>query len=184
MDLKWDYYLTSNELISLGAFYKYISNPIGRVNKDGGTALLLTYYNISDRADVAGIEFEIRKNIFNRAISRGRFNRLSFGASASYIYSAMAFDDDENRATPAARTTQLEGASPFIVNGDLSYNYTAGETSITASLVVNYFSDRVYTLGTAGYNDIVEKGVATLSFVSSFKVNTIAAGKHGLVKYE
>jgi outer membrane cobalamin receptor len=64
----------------------------------------------------------------------------------------------------------LEGASPFLVNGDLSYNYTAGDTSITTSLVVSYFSDRVQTLGTSA-NDIIEEGVATLSFVSSFKVN-------------
>lgn len=167
VDLKWEFYPTSNELISLGAFYKYIARPIGLVNK-ASSAMTLEYDNIANHADVAGIELEVRKNIFNRTIGRGRFNRLSFGVNASYIYSAMLFDP--KGTTP--RTTAMEGATPFLVNGDLSYNYTSGETSITASLVVNYFSDRIYSLGALTYvHNIIEEGVPTLSFVSSFKVN-------------
>ncbi len=46
LDLKWDYYITNNELFSINTFYKYIQNPIGRVDQ-GNSAGLLTYDNIA-----------------------------------------------------------------------------------------------------------------------------------------
>ena len=43
--------------------------------------------------------------------------------------------------------------------------------SFINTLVFNYVSDRVYTIGTEGYEDIMENGVPTLDFVSSAKLN-------------
>ena len=37
----------------------------------------------------------------------------------------------------------------------------------------NYFSDRIYTIGTEGYQDIIENGIPTLDFVASTQL-----GKH------
>ena len=69
--------------------------------------------------------------------------------------------------------SQLEGAAPWIVNADLNYLYRTGGNSFTAALVFNYFSDRIYTIGTEGYQDIVENGIPTLDFVASAQL-----GKH------
>ena len=33
----------------------------------------------------------------------------------------------------------------------------------------NYFSDRIHTIGTIGYEDIMEEGTATLNLISSYK---------------
>src|SRR5690606_35696125 len=49
VDLRWDYYMNPGELLTLTGFYKYIVNPIGRVDQ-GNSAGLLTYDNISDHA--------------------------------------------------------------------------------------------------------------------------------------
>ena len=167
VDLKWDYYLSPSELISVCGFYKYIVNPIGRVDQ-GNSAGLLTYENISPKATVAGVEVEVRKNIFNKTSpGTSRINSLSLGMNASYIYSNLELDI----INTVKRSTQLEGASPFIVNSDVSYNFTSNDKNLIASLVLNYFSGRIYTLGTRGYNDIIEEGVITLTAVSSFKVS-------------
>src|SRR5690625_7921195 len=40
-----------------------------------------------------------------------------------------------------------------------------------SSLVFNYFSDRIHTNGTLGFEDIIEEGVPTLDFVTSFSFN-------------
>ncbi|MGC3979312.1 MAG: TonB-dependent receptor [Paludibacteraceae bacterium] len=48
-DLKWDYYLTPSELISLTGFYKYIKMPIARAYEANGAGYF-TYDNISDNA--------------------------------------------------------------------------------------------------------------------------------------
>ncbi len=163
-DLKWDWYISSSELLSLGAFYKHIVDPIGRVDK-GNSAGLLAYDNISKSADVAGIEMEVRKNLINTTTARQNMRRLSVGLSASYIHSDLTLDI----ANTAPRRTGLEGASPFLVNGDVSYNLSSGERVLNLSLVANWFSDRIHTLGTRGYNDIMEQSALTLSAVASWR---------------
>ena len=54
---------------------------------------------------------------------------------------------------------------------DLSHNFTKGERSFVNTLVLNYVSDKIYTIGTQGYQDIMEQGVLTLDFVSQAKLN-------------
>lgn len=167
IDLKWDYYMSPGELLSVTGFFKYVVDPIGRVDQ-GNSAGLLTYDNISDHALVGGVELELRKNIFNRFnTEREQMNRLSAGLNASYIYTNLELDVLN---TPA-RESELEGASPFLMNFDLSYNYAKKEKSFVASLIFNYFSDRIHTIGARGYNDIIEEGVPTLDFASSYSFN-------------
>lgn len=167
VDLKWDYYITPSELISLTGFYKIIRHPIGRADQ-GNSAGLLEYTNISDKANVAGMEVEIRKNIFSRTNTGSTtLNRLSAGINASYIYSSLMV---KLLNTPE-RNTQLEGAAPFIANFDISHTYTNERKSFVNSLVFNYFSNRIHTIGSRGYKDIIEKGVPTLDFISSAKLN-------------
>ena len=166
LDLKWDWYPSSSELLSLGVFYKYIANPIGRVDQ-GNSAGTLTYDNLSKKADIAGVELEVRKNIINTTTIRRNMRRLSVGLNASYIHSALDLDV----ANTPRRRTGLEGASPWLVNGDVSYNYSSGERALNISLVGGWFSDRIHTLGTQGFNDITEESVFTLSLVSSYRIN-------------
>ncbi len=120
-------------------------------------------YGEDPKADVAGVEFEMRKNIFNTTTIRRNMRRLSLGVNASYIHSRLEFTAENT--TP--RNTGLEGASPWLVGGDVSYNWSSGEKAFNVSLVAGWFSDRVHTLGTRGYKDTVEEGVMTISVVSS-----------------
>ncbi len=167
VDLKWDYYITPSELISLTSFYKIIQNPIGRADQ-GNSAGLLEYTNISDKANVAGVEVEVRKNIFSLTnAASNTLNRLSVGVNASYIYTDLIV----KLLNTEERNTRLEGAAPFIANFDISHTYSNGQKNYVNSLVFNYFSNRIHTIGSRGYKDIIEKGVPTLDFVSSAKLN-------------
>ncbi len=166
-DLKWDYYISPGELLSITGFYKYIVNPIGRVDQ-GNSAGLLTYENISDHAMVGGVEIELRKNILNRFNTQSeRMSRLSVGLNASYIYTNLELDV----LNTDPRSSGLEGASPFLANFDVSYTYTKKDRSFVASLLFNYFSDRIHTIGARGYKDIIEEGVPSLDFASSYSFN-------------
>lgn len=173
IDLKWDYYMSPSELISVTGFYKHVTNPIARL-EEGNSAGVLKYDNISKFANVAGIELEARKNILNRVGPQsGKVNRLTLGMSGSYIFTNMKVDDVDGKK----RDTELEGAAPFILNADLSYNLIDDEKSFVTSLVFNYFSERIHTIGMIRFKDIVEEGLGTLNFVSSYKFN-----KHFTVK--
>ncbi len=162
-DLKWDYYLSSSELISLTGFYKYIKNPISRIYKFNAAGYY-TYDNISDYATGAGLELEARKNIINRINTDiEKSSKLSAGLNASYIYTNTKVDINNGRSSG------LEGAAPFIVNFDITYDYSHKNTSFVNSLVLNYFSDRIYSVGVGDFQNTIEKGVPTLNFVSEYK---------------
>ena len=168
IDLKWDYYIGPSEVITFAGFYKYIKNPILRIEANNAAGYL-TYKNISDYATVGGIEMELRKNLINRVSTAvERTNRLSVGLNASYIYSHLKVTNVEN--TPE-KDSKLEGAAPFLLNAAISHTYAYRNKSLTNSLVCSYFSDRIYTIGTTGFQDIVEQGIPTLNFVSLGKFN-------------
>lgn len=167
IDLKWDWYISPSELFSVTGFYKYIKNPISRIEiaSAGG---FLSYENISDHATAAGVEMELKKHLFNRNIANGGMSRLTLGVNGAYTYTCAKVP----LATDPSGS-QLEGAAPWIVNADLTYLFRKGGNSFTGALVFNYFSDRIYTIGTEGYQDIMENGVPTLDFVASTQI-----GKH------
>lgn len=165
VDLKWDFYISPSELFSVTGFYKYIQNPISRIEiaSAGG---FLSYENIANHATVAGVEMEFRKDLFNRNLQGNGVSKLSLGINGAYTYTYAK--------VPLATDptgSQLEGAAPWIFNADLSHLFRKGQKSFTNTLVVNYFSDRIHTIGTEGYQDIVENGVPTLDFVSSAQLN-------------
>ncbi len=171
-DLKWEFYPTISELISVTTFYKHITRPISRISV-GSAAGMLSYRNIAKYAAVAGVEFEMRKNIFTFT-RESRLNRLSAGLNASYIYTnakvsqAKEVTDEYGVPNPTVTTgSPLEGAAPIIVNFDISHQIYTEKGNFINTLVLNYISDRVHTIGTEGHKDIMEKGIATLDFISS-----------------
>ena len=164
IDLKWDWYLSPSELFSITGFYKYIKRPISRIEvaSAGG---FLSYQNIADHATAAGVEMELKKNLFSRQLPDNGLSKLSFGINGAYTYTCAK--------VPLASDptgSQLEGAAPWIANADLSYLFRKGTKSLNTALVLNYFSDRIYTIGTQGYQDIVENGIPTLDFVASTQI--------------
>lgn len=164
VDLKWDWYLSPSELLSVTGFYKYIKNPISRIEvaSAGG---YLSYQNISDHATAAGVEVELKKHIFSHNLKSGGLSRLSFGFNGAYTYTCAKVPLATDKSG-----SQLEGAAPWLVNADINYLLRKGDNSVTAALVFNYFSDRIYTIGTQGYQDIMENGIPTLDFVAQAKL--------------
>lgn len=164
IDLKWDFYPSAGELISVGVFYKYIQNPISRIEiaSAGG---YLSYENISDCATAAGVEFELRKDIFKHTAGEA-LHKMNFGLNGAYTYTMAKV---EQATDPTG--SQLEGAAPFIGNADITYQFKRNDFGITGTIVCNYFSDRVYTIGTQGYKDIIEKGVPMLDIVIGGQIN-------------
>ncbi|MCP2042586.1 TonB-dependent receptor [Pontibacter sp. HSC-36F09] len=161
-DLKWDFYPSAGEQMSVNAFYKHILNPIARVDQ-GNSAGLRTYDNVSDNAVAAGLEVEVRKSLMNLAEK----HRLNAGLNASYIHTNVNLPSFFTETS-----STLEGAAPYILNADLTYNLvTDKNVDVTSALVLNYLSDKVHTLGTRGFNNLIEKSITTLDFVTAVGLN-------------
>lgn len=169
LDLKWDYYLSPNEIVSATLFYKHIENPIARAY-DGSGAGILSYANISDKATVAGVEVELRKQLLQLGDTEVGEHRLTAGVNGSYIFSEAKLQ--RIQAVDASfEKTQLEGATPWMANADLSYAYRRGEQALTATLVYNFKSKTLNTTGRAGFADLMTNDLHTLDLVASYALN-------------
>lgn len=180
-DLKWEFFPTRDQLLSLTGFYKHIENPINKV-QDRGSAGVFSYFNAGDKAEVYGLEMEGRVNL----ISGDERPNLKLNVNASRMWHKQDLKKVYDEAGNFVRTfrykglteTGLEGASDWIVNGALNFN-TKTEYPFEATLSANYASEKIYALGspefqTSGdvnYNDaIVEKGFVSLNLILSKEI--------------
>ncbi|WP_190301711.1 TonB-dependent receptor [Sphingobacterium litopenaei] len=166
-DLKWEMFPSSGELISVGAFYKNLKNPIAR-SETGNN--VMTYFNVGSSATVAGVEVELKKNLFKTTNEHG-VNVLAAGANVSYLYTKQDLENPNAVFTKFNGTSALQGASPWLVNADVNYVFNGKEFVWTSSIVLNYFSDRIFAIGTQGFKDVIEKSVSTLDFISNVAIN-------------
>ncbi|WP_299313478.1 TonB-dependent receptor [uncultured Aquimarina sp.] len=169
VDLKWELFPESDELISVTGFGKIIQDPINDITVASSTNDI-SYVNTGDQATIFGAELEVRKNIFKA--DQNLTNKLSAGLNVSY----MQTDQDLSTEKVVAETDLnvnftntddgLTGASDLLINADLSYakDFTKN-ANILATVSYNYFSDRIYSLGTNGRGNIVDKAVGTLDFI-------------------
>jgi hypothetical protein len=162
-DLKYEFYPSDNEIVAITGFYKAIDNAISRAEiPSGGNTL--TFLNVGE-AKVMGVELELKKNLYTvEATEAGNETVFSGGLNISYLNSKLQLDDPLAQFTE--EESELQGASPLLVNADLTYRKTTERYEWTSSLVANYFSDRVYSIGTRGFANIVEKGIPTLDFIT------------------
>ncbi|RZJ68609.1 MAG: TonB-dependent receptor [Flavobacterium sp.] len=174
LDLKWEMFPEKDELISLTGFGKYIIDPISKARLNSALNDN-TFVNAGDNAFVVGAEFEIRKNVWQVE----EIQSLSVGFNATYMYSEQKLNSEK----VAAETNNtisvsfngdkdgLQGASPLLLNADVSYRFEKGDFRPTLTLVGNYFHDRIYSLGNiqSGGN-VMEKGIPTLNFISSYEI--------------
>ena len=61
-DLKWEYFPSNGQLISLAGFYKEIKDPINKV-QDRGSAGVFSYFNSGDKGEVYGFELESKVDL-------------------------------------------------------------------------------------------------------------------------
>lgn len=175
VDFKWEFFPKKEEVISLTAFGKYIKNPINEVTLASSTNDI-SFLNTGDTGHVYGIEFEIRKNIYE--FGNENQNKLTAGFNASYMQTNQELDSDKvrNETNYNINLTNTEdsfsGASDLLLNGDVSFfKEFKNEANIMATVSYSYFSDRLYALGTETKGNLVDKAVGTLDFIAKSKLN-------------
>lgn len=183
-DLKWEYFPSAGELISLAAFYKDISDPINTV-QDRGAAGVFSFFNSGEKAEVFGLELETKLALVKPIENDDNGTTSGIGLDLSFNAARMWHSQDLKEVRAAngnlIRTfqykgltkTDLQGASDWILNGSLNFS-TSNENPFSASLTANYASDKIFSLGSAlnqtntsiEFNDeIVEKGFVVLDAV-------------------
>lgn len=179
IDLRYEFYPRAGETIILGTFFKYFDNPIENKNIITSELPQYTYVN-ADYAVVYGTEIELRKRLDN-IFSHGFLSKLSVNLNAAYIYSKV---DLGNKASAQKGVRKLQGQSPYIINGIVSYNDVKQKLIISASY--NVFGTRIFSVGDLNNPDIYEmpRHSLDLTITKSFKGFSLKAGIQDILNYK
>jgi hypothetical protein len=175
-DLKWEMFPKSEELISVTAFGKYIQNPINEVTIVSSSNDI-SFVNTGDYGYVAGAEIEYRKVLFN--FEEGNAKKLSAGINASYLYSNQELDSEkviketDYNVDFTEKEGKLTGASDLLLNADISFltEWNNKQSNFSATVAYTQFSDRVYSIGTNGRGNQIDKAFGSLDFITKAKLN-------------
>ena len=176
VDLKYELFPTSKEVLVLGLFGKKIDQPIERTFISNAANSTITTYLNSDNAVLYGAEIEL---LFDFARINKSLTDFSFGFNTSLMQTKVdvkpTTTDSEGNVTTSIETfknRELQGASKWLINSDLKYQFDLSKSwSNTVSLVYSVFGKRIYAVGTGGLDHIYELPVQQLDFIWSSKLS-------------
>ncbi|MDR0430100.1 MAG: TonB-dependent receptor [Tannerellaceae bacterium] len=134
VDIRYEFYPSQGETLTVGAFYKNFSNPIEQTFNEAGSGLQYTFHN-AGQAKAIGVEMDIKKQL--DFIGMKDFGFVFNGA---YIYSKVEFEEGSFE-----RNRPMQGQSPYLVNAGLFYQQD--ESGFFASLLYNRIGKRIETVG-------------------------------------
>lgn len=136
LDLRYEFYPSTGETISLGVFYKSFKNPIEWNFIDMGGTYRYSFDNAKSAVNY-GIELDIRKSLdFIGA------KNLTLIANATYVKSSVKFNgSDVNKE----RDRAMQGQSPYIING--GFYYDSPKLGLNASVLYNRIGKRIIGIG-------------------------------------
>ncbi|MFM7851755.1 MAG: TonB-dependent receptor domain-containing protein [Flammeovirgaceae bacterium] len=150
-DLRWEYYPSKTESISVGAFYKFFNNPIETVFNPGSGSLgakSFTYQNAKSAVGY-GTEIEVKKNL--TGLTNSKFvDRLSVLFNSAVIYSNIELGN----AISAGQSNErpLQGQAPYIINSALFYSDE--DHGFQVNLLHNVVGRNIIFVGFEDYPDL------------------------------
>jgi outer membrane receptor protein involved in Fe transport len=156
-DLRWEWYFSEDESVSVGGFYKTFHNPIEMVIVPS-TDVLITYEN-AKRAKNFGLELDFRKDFgfFSNGLAD-----LYVAGNAAWIWSRIELAEGGNQTV---NDRPLQGQSPYVINAQLGYDNA--DTGTTLALLYNVQGRRISKVGDLGAPDVYEEAFHQLDFVAS-----------------
>ena len=134
-DLRWEWYPSRGEQISVALFYKHFAHPIEwTYTVAGGTDLIYSFIN-ANGANNYGVELDIRKNLGFIGL-----RDFSLSLNGALIKSQVTFDKGTNNID-----RPMQGQSPYLVNAGLFYNND--EYGWNAALLYNIIGKRITGVG-------------------------------------
>lgn len=149
-DLRYEWYPSSSEALTIGVFYKDMTDPIERssINIAGGSGPLVEFLN-AENGEVIGVEVNGRVELsrFKEWLDGPNWlNDMHFGAN-------VAYQDSEVTLVPGGAETnnkrRMTGQPEF--NANVEFGYTGAEHIVRVAF--GYISDRLINGGVNGLPD-------------------------------
>ena len=135
IDLRYEWYPSAGEQVSVALFYKHFRDPIEwTYTVAGGTDLIYSFVNAKG-ANNYGIELDIRKNLDFMGL-----RDFSFSFNGALIKSKVEFEEGTNNID-----RPMQGQSPYLINTGLFYNNS--DNGWSAAVLYNRIGKRITGVG-------------------------------------
>lgn len=135
LDLRYEWYPSRGELISLAVFYKHFDSPIEwTYTVAGGTDLIYSYKNAKS-ANNYGVELDIRKNLGFIGLKD-----FSWSFNGALIKSKVQFEKGSKE-----EDRPMQGQSPYLINTGIFYKNEPLKMDI--ALLYNRIGKRIIGVG-------------------------------------
>jgi TonB-dependent receptor len=175
-DVRYERYPKPGEMITVGAFYKYLDSPIEQTQLATASGQLMSFAN-ADVAHAAGIEFEyVRSLSFLVSKAKRDSSALKYfglGFNAAYMFTQVRIDTTQGGTINTNNIRPLEGASPYLINFDIRYerDFKEAKKKYLVALAYNVFGPRLFSVGSNGIGDQYALPVNTLNFIAKVEFN-------------
>ncbi|MGH7518216.1 MAG: TonB-dependent receptor domain-containing protein [Gemmatimonadales bacterium] len=162
LDLRWEWYPTGAEIVSVSLFAKRFDDPIERVYLATSGTRIISYVN-AQAANNYGIELEFRKNLgtFSRALTP-----FTLFANTTLMQSEIDIANSSASITNPER--RMVGQAPYVVNAGLTY--TSGSGAWSATTLYNVTGPRITEAGEIPLPDVEERPRHVMDFSLRFPV--------------
>jgi TonB-dependent receptor len=140
LDLRYEFYPSPSEVLSIAGFYKKFKNPIEVVFASGSNPNL--GFDNAASAISTGVELEAKKSFEN--LDQTTFlSKFSVFFNATFIYSRVKLNS--SIAETQSNNRPLQGQSPYVINGGLTYN--DAPKNLQVNVLYNVIGKRIYAVG-------------------------------------
>ncbi|MCK6545477.1 TonB-dependent receptor [Myxococcota bacterium] len=162
VDLRWEWYPSPAESMSIAAFGKWISDPIESSLQLGANPVARPIN--TDGATNFGVELEARRDL--SFVGPGVWENLWIAGNLTLVRSRVTLGTQAGVLTSESRA--LQGQSPYAVNAQLGYDDPDAGSSVT--VLFNVFGPRISDVGVLGVPDVFEQPQPALDVVVKQKL--------------
>lgn len=173
-DVRYEWYFSRDEYLTLGLFYKDIDKPVEAIVNEVGATVQTTFLN-APRASLYGVEVDV-KTYFEFFSDTPWFSAKRWLAAANYTYSRSeliveAGDEVfpltvDGSARPAVDFVNdgdpMQGQSEHLLN--VQFGFEDDTARSQATFLVSYASERITTRGRTGFPDLTQEPGVILDF--------------------
>lgn len=170
LDVRWEWYPTSGEVLSVGFFAKRFDQPIERVYRAAGASSRFVGFVNAESAGNYGVELEARKGL---AFMGELFEPLSIFSNLTLMRSEIDLGANQSAATNPKR--RMVGQAPYVMNLGIAYASPSGGTS--ATVLFNRVGDRLEAAGDLPLPDVVQRPRNVVDFSLRFPVAGAMSGR-------
>jgi outer membrane receptor protein involved in Fe transport len=170
-DLRWEWYPTSGEVLSVAVFAKRFDQPIERVYRAAGANSRFVAYVNAKEASNFGVELEARKDLSFLGSALRPFTLFS---NVTLMNSKITLDDS-SRAAATNPTRSMVGQAPYVLNLGLTGSTESGAAS--ATLLYNRVGERIDAAGDTPLPDVKELPRNVLDLALRFPIIGALSGR-------